>query len=295
MEQEKFDEVIISTPGSLGLCGLLAARLLGLTVRGIYHTDFPQFISSLTEDEALGEITWKYMRWFYSGMETVYAPTQSYRRLLIDNGFDAPQIKVLPRGVNLNDFNPQKRNENFWAGYNLNGGFKFLYAGRVSKEKNLDNMIEGFLKLLEEHPEADLVIVGDGPYCEELRKRYKHKRIAFTGFLHGGDLQTAYASADAFVFPSMTDTFGNAVLEAHASGLPAIVSDEGGPQEIVKSHNSGLVIDARTPDSFRDSMKRLVIEPDTYGILKAHALKKAKESRWETALNLLNQVDSKHF
>lgn len=288
MEQEKFGEVIISTPGTLGLCGLMAARLLGLTVRGIYHTDFPQFVQSITDDDSLGEVTWKYMRWFYCDMDTIYAPTASYRRLLIDNGFDAPKIKVLPRGVNLDDFNPQKSDDGFWAGYNLNGGFKFLYAGRVSKEKNLDNMIEGFLKLLKEHPEADLVIVGDGPYCDELRQRYPHKRIAFTGFLHGDNLQAAYASADAFVFPSMTDTFGNAVLEAHASGLPAIVSDEGGPQEIVRSHNSGLVINARTPDTFCSAMKELLGEPDTYAALKQQALIKAKESRWETALHLLD-------
>jgi len=287
-EQEKFDEIIISTPGTLGLCGLMVARLLGLTIRGIYHTDFPQFVQSVTDDDSLGEVTWKYMRWFYSDMDTIYAPTASYRRLLIENGFDAPKISVLPRGVNLNDFNPQKRRKEFWAGYNLNGGFKFLYAGRVSKEKNLDNMINGFLQLLKEYPDADLVIVGDGPYCDELRERYAHKRIAFTGFLHGDDLQTAYASADAFVFPSMTDTFGNAVLEAHASGLPAIVSDEGGPQEIVTSHNSGLVIDARTPGTFCRAMHRLLDEPDTYAALKEHALQKAKDSRWETALQLLN-------
>ena len=288
MEQEKFDEVIISTPGSLGLCGLLAARLLGLTVRGIYHTDFPQYVQSVTDDDSLGEVTWKYMRWFYSGMDTVYAPTESYRRLLIDNGFEAPKISVLPRGVNLDDFNPQKRNEDFWERYNLNGGFKFLYAGRVSKEKNLDNMIEGFLLVLKEHPETDLVIVGDGPYCNELRERYTHKRIAFTGFLHGDDLQTAYASADAFVFPSMTDTFGNAVLEAHASGLPAIVSDQGGPQEIVKSHHSGLVIDARTPDRFCNAMNRLLTRSETSSALRESALEKAQESCWETALHLLD-------
>lgn len=290
IEQETFDEIIISTPGPLGLCGLLAARLLGLTVRGIYHTDFPQFVSSMTEDEALGEMTWKYMRWFYDGMETIYAPTASYRRLLIDNGFDAPAIKILPRGVNLNDFNPQKRQNDFWAGYNLNGGFKFLYVGRVSKEKNIDNMIDGFLRLSENTPDADLIIVGDGPYCDELRDRYAQKRIAFTGFLRGGDLQTAYASADAFVFPSMTDTFGNAVLEAHASGLPAIVSDAGGPQEIVKTHTSGLVIDARTPDAFQQAMHSMLTESATYSTLRQQALLKAEESRWQIALDLLCDV-----
>ena len=290
LSRKKFDEIIISTPGPFGLCGLLAARLLGLTVRGIYHTDFPQFVSSMTEDEALGEMTWKYMRWFYNGMQTIYAPTASYRRLLIDNGFDAPGIKILPRGVNLTDFNPQKRQDDFWAGYNLNGGFKFLYVGRVSREKNLDNMIVGFLRLTESNPDADLIIVGDGPYCAELRERYEQQRIAFTGFLRGGDLQTAYASADAFVFPSMTDTFGNAVLEAHAAGLPAIVSNEGGPQEIVTTHDSGLVIDARTPDTFQQAMKTLIDETTTYQALRTHALKKAQESRWQIALDLLCDV-----
>ena len=287
LEEEQFDEIIISTPGSLGVSALLAARLLGLTVKGIYHTDFPQFVQSMTEDDALGEMTWKYMRWFYRDMETVYAPTHQYRKLLIKNGFDAPAIKVLPRGVNLSDFNPQKRDNNFWAAHNLNGGFKFLYVGRVSKEKNLDNMIDGFLKLLEKNPAADLIIVGDGPYCDELRRRYRHDHIAFTGFMRGGQLQQAYASADAFVFPSMTDTFGNAVLEAHASGLPAIVSNQGGPQEIVTSHNSGLVIDARTPDTFQQAMSQLLNDKTTYSALQEKALQKATESRWEIALNLL--------
>ncbi|QHI70033.1 glycosyltransferase [Tichowtungia aerotolerans] len=287
LEEERFDELIISTPGALGLSGLLAARLLGLTVKGIYHTDFPKFVQSMTDDDNLGKMTWKYMRWFYRNMETVYSPTHRYRKLLIENGFDAPTIKVLPRGVNLNDFNPRKRDNNFWAAYNLNGGFKFLYVGRVSKEKNLENMIGGFLKLLKENPHADLIIVGDGPHCEELRRRYRNDHIAFTGFMRGERLQQAYASADAFIFPSMTDTFGNAVLEAHASGLPAIVSDQGGPQEIVRSHNSGIVIDARTPETFQEAMNSLINDPNTYIFLRNKALQKAAESRWETALDLL--------
>lgn len=287
LEKEKFDELIISTPGALGLCGLLAARVLGITVKGIYHTDFPQFVSNMTEDDALGEMTWKYMRWFYGDMATIFAPTEQYRQLLIRNGLDGDKIKVMPRGVNLDDFNPDKRDPGFWQAHNLNGGFKFLYVGRVSKEKNLENMIEGFLDLLNEYDQADLAIVGDGPFCDELRKRFKHPRISFTGFLRGGDLQEAYASSDAFVFPSRTDTFGNAVLEAHASGLPAIVSNEGGPQEIVNAEQSGLVIDARTPRAFRDAMLKMVSNPDEYKALRDRALEKARSSLWETALDLL--------
>lgn len=288
LEEEAFDELIISTPGTLGLSALYAARLLGLSVKGIYHTDFPEYVRNMTGDDALSEHTWKFMRWFYKDMQVVFAPTEQYRRLLIDHGFDPPQIRVLPRGVDLEQYSPANRNPEFWTSYNLNGGFKFLYVGRVSKEKNLDNMIDGFLAL-GHNSEAELIIVGDGPYCDTLRKRYQHPRIAFTGFLHGSDLHTAYASADVFVFPSMTDTFGNAVLEAHASGLPAIVSNCGGPQEIVTTHDSGLVIDARTPDAFRTAMDSLFDHPEHCHILKERALKKARCSRWEAALNLLNK------
>lgn len=287
LEQEKVDELIISTPGPMGLCGLMAARILGLRVKGFYHTDFPKFVQNITDDDALEEVTWKFMRWFYRDMEAVYAPTEQYGQLLVNNGFNPAAVRVLPRGVDLTHFSPDKRRNNFWAAYNLNGGFKFLYVGRVSKEKNLDNMIKGFLSLLEENPEVDLVIVGDGPYCEELRARYPHRRIAFTGFLYGEELQTAYASADAFVFPSMTDTFGNAVLEAHASGLPAIVSNSGGPQEIVSSHRSGLVIDARTPQAFKTAMGEILNHADKRNQLKTAALRKAADSGWDKALAVL--------
>jgi len=287
LEQEKFDEVIISTPGPLGVCGILAARLLGLKTKGIYHTDFPRFVQNMTDDDALGEVTWKYMRWFYNFMDTVYAPTEQYRRLLIENGFDAPSVKVLPRGVNLEHFNPAKRDPDFWKAYNLKGGFKFLYVGRVSKEKNMENMLNGFLQLLKDSGNADLVIVGDGPFCAELKKRFDHPRILFTGVLRGDSLQQAYASSDALVFPSLTDTFGNAVLEAHASGLPAIVSDQGGPQEIVGTHQSGLIIDALTPKTFHHAMRTLLADPIQYKVLQKNALGKALSSRWETALDLL--------
>lgn len=286
-EEEKFDEIIISTPGSLGLCALMAARVLGLNIKGIYHTDFPCFVRSMTEDDALSEITWKYMRWFYGFMETVYAPTGQYRRLLIENGFDAPKIRIMPRGVKPENFNPEKRSADFWQEYGLKDNFKFLYVGRVSKEKNMENMIRGFLQMREKETGADLVIVGDGPFREELETRYQQDGIRFTGFIRGEKLAAAYASADAFVFPSMTDTFGNAVLEAHASGLPAIVSDQGGPQEIVGSHNSGLIIDARTPDAFEKAMHTFYTDTETFRTLRENALEKARASRWETALEQL--------
>jgi len=286
-EEEGFDEVIISTPGTLGVCALGAARMLGLTVKGIYHTDFPRFFAEITEDEKLGEVAWRFMRWFYGKVDQILVPTRQYKRLLMDGGFDGDNIDIMPRGINRDKFNPSFRDREVWDAYGLNGNFKFIYAGRISREKNIEVMLKAFTQLIECGVPADLVIVGDGPQRDELQMKYNDSQIVFTGYLYGDELARAYASADLFVFPSLTDTFGNVVLEAHACGLPAIVSNEGGPQEIVESHGSGLVVAARTPEEMFKAMKQVVEDRALYEQLKANADRRAAESRWEYALEKL--------
>jgi glycosyltransferase involved in cell wall biosynthesis len=283
-EQEEFDEIIISTPGSLGVCALGAAQMLGLKTKGIYHTDFPRFFADITEDEKLGDVAWRFMRWFYGKMDQILVPTQRYKMLLMDGGFEGDNIDVMPRGINREKFNPSFRNRSMWADYNRNGSFKFIYAGRISKEKNIEVMLKAFTQLIETGNDADLIVVGDGPQRDELQLKYNDPQIVFTGYLYGDELAKAYASADLFVFPSLTDTFGNVVLEAHASGLPALVSDEGGPQEIVESHESGMVVNARIPEELFKAMKQVTSDTVLYERLKVNAGLKARDSRWELAL-----------
>ncbi len=283
-EQEEFDEVIISTPGPLGICALGAAKMLGLSTKGIYHTDFPRFFADITEDEKLGETAWRFMRWFYGKVDQVLVPTKQYKRLLMDGGFDGANIEVMPRGINRDKFNPSFRNRELWNEYGLNGSFKFIYAGRISKEKNIEVMLKAFARLIESGCNADLILVGDGPQRDEMQLKYNDPQIVFTGYLYGEELAKAYASADMFVFPSLTDTFGNVVLEAHACGLPAIVSNEGGPQEIVESHGSGIVVGARTPDEMFEAMKNIVTSHNLYDRLQENAVAKALDSKWEHAL-----------
>lgn len=286
-EEEQFDEVIISTPGSLGLIALGAAKMLGLSVKGIYHTDFPRFFADITEDERLGEMAWRFMRWFYGKMDEVLVPTMQYKELLVKGGFDPTMIDVMPRGINLKKFNRSYRETGFYAERGLSGGFTFVYAGRISREKNIEVLLKAYALLKERGVVADLVLVGDGPLREMLEEKYASERLLFTGYLHGEELARAYASADLFVFPSMTDTFGNVVLEAHASGLPAIVSNEGGPQEIVASHGSGLIVDMHSAEALADAMERVVKDSGLFEELKKRAEAKAKASRWEDALQKL--------
>ena len=285
LEEEEIDEVIISTPGPVGLAALGAARLLKLKVRGIYHTDFPQYVLHLSGDEQMEDLTWRYMAWFYEGMDRLAVPSQTYLDQLVEKGFDREKLYVMPRGVDLERFSPEKRDENFWTQFCLGGGFKFFYAGRISKEKNLENLLDAFRTLNGDSDfNAQLILAGDGPHLDELKKEYANEHIIFTGRLDGEELARAYAGADFFVFPSLTDTFGNAVLEAHASGLPAIVSGEGGPCEIVRSHKSGLVVDARRPAELAAALRSVRHNDTLRGELRAGALAKAKASRWETIL-----------
>ena len=287
VEREEFDELIVSTPGPMGLVALAAARIFNIRVSGIYHTDFPKYIRHLTEDDYLEELTWRYMTWFYGGMDHVYAPSRHYLNQLLDKGFSADRLSVLSRGVDLSHFNPQKRDAAFWTRFGINGGFKFLYVGRVSKEKNLESLLRAFSLYSHEDPRSQMVVVGNGPHLEELQKTYGGENVIFTGYLHGEELAKAYASSDIFVFPSMTDTFGNAVLEAHASGLPAIVSEHGGPAEIVESHRSGLITDTRDPQALVAAMRKLRMDEGVRAEMSRCALARAREGRWEFALQQL--------
>lgn len=289
IEAADYESLLISTPGPMGLVGLIAARVLGIPAKGIYHTDFPHYIETWTDDASMGELTKQVMRWFYMRMEHVYAPTQAYIEVLADLGFERDRLSVLPRGVDPHDFNVSFRDPDFWRNHGLvDTAFNYLYVGRVSSEKNVEVMMEAHQQLLKEGLSVGLAVVGDGPELANLKATYGNcPEVAFTGYLHGKELATAFASADALVFPSESDTFGNVVLEAHASGLPAIVSDKGGPKEIVQSHDSGLVASAKTPTSFAKGMRELLEDEAKRKCLGERALISAADSRWEAVLDIL--------
>jgi len=293
IERRQFEEVIISTPGPMGLIGLAAAKLMHLRTVGIYHTDFPIYIRMLTDDDyGMESATWAYMRWFFEQCDTILVPSEYYRRHLIEHGFSPERIRVLRRGVDTSRFDAGLRDENFWGRFGGKQALTYLYVGRVSDEKNVSLLTESFERLLEKQADAQLAIVGDGPMYKSLKARYaKEPRVVFTGFLEGVELSTAYASADVFVFPSTTDTFGNVVLEAHASGLPAIVTDRGGPQEIVGIENAGLVTDvsdtATAADNFANAMHQLAVDTDLRHRLREAALATASQMSWQSVLETL--------
>lgn len=256
-----FSQILAATPGPLGLSALAVARMLKLPLWGTYHTALPQYAQYLTEDQTVAEMMWKYITWFYQQMDAVFVPSRSTGAELEEKGIDPRKIRVYPRGVDLELFHPAKRNGYLESRYQLPEGLKLLYVGRVSKEKNLQLLSRVFKSLLATYPKTHLVIVGDGPYLEEMQREMSGAPCLFTGYLEGEDLAAVYASCDLFLFPSTTDTFGNVVLEAQASGLPVIVTDSGGPQENVLPGESGLVVPGNDEESFLQAINHLLAEP----------------------------------
>ena len=241
--EERFSRILAATPGPMGLAALFIARLLDLPIDGTYHTSLPQYAQYLTEDATIEDLMWRYILWFYNQMQTIYAPSSSTAAELAARGLDAARILTFPRGVDLYRFHPGKRNGILADRYQITAAaLKLLYVGRVSKEKNLQMLARAFMTISAARPDVHLVVVGDGPYLEEMREVLAGYPCTFTGYLEGEDLAAVYAAGDIFVFPSATDTFGNVVLEAQASGLPVIVSDVGGPQENMLPGQTGLVI-----------------------------------------------------
>jgi glycosyltransferase involved in cell wall biosynthesis len=156
-----------------------------------------------------------------------------------------------------------------------------LYVGRVSKEKDLQLLTEIAAPLAKKVGPYTLAIVGEGPYRAELQKLLPH--AIFTGILSGRELGIAYASADLFVFPSTTDTYGNVVVEAMAAGLPAAVSDIGGPRELIKTSLMGRILPARDPHAWVTGLEQMLSQPPTPEDRLALSRQAGSERKWDRA------------
>lgn len=287
-EREAYGRLVVSTPGPMGLAALLAAKLLGLPVSGIYHTDFPRYVAALAGPGRLPELARSFVRWFYRQMDDVFVSSRSYAGELVEMGIEPERLRHLPHGVDCELFDPARRDAGFFTARGLAGeGPVLLYVGRTSREKNLDALFAAFAEVRRRGLAARLALVGDGPDRRSLEVRHAEPGILFTGALSGEELATAYASADLFVFPSRTDTFGNAVLEAMASGLPTLVSQDGGPAEQICHGDDGLVIDLDRPAALADAIELLLRHPELARRLGAAARATARERSWDRLLATL--------
>jgi glycosyltransferase involved in cell wall biosynthesis len=246
VEDEDFDAFVISTPGPVGLLGLIYAKIMGVPVYGIYHTDLPRIAMRVSGDAMFGELAMQLTRIFYRQVDHVFAPSQWYIDDLQNLEIPLENTDIMERWVDTDTFSPKHRDEGYWE---KNAPVRLLFVGRMSKDKNIDLLIDLYRYLDTRYDNFVLHCVGDGPdYNDMVKKTASLKHFIMTGAKFGDDLAKAYASSDVFVYPGLLDTFGNVVIEAQASGLPCIVMNAGGPKELIIPGETGFV--SRTEEEF---------------------------------------------
>ncbi|UYV11551.1 MAG: glycosyltransferase family 1 protein [Phycisphaera sp.] len=261
------DVVHVSTPGSVGKVGRDFAKKRGIPIAGVYHTDFPAYMDHLFNDEMYGAVTAQYMKFFYKPFKLILSRSEQYMESLEKLGFSRDRMAKLEPGIQLDDFDAKHKDASVWDEYGLpRDSVKVLYVGRISTEKNLP-MLTGIWPQVRERAkaagvDARLVVVGGGPYLDDMKSTLHGHGVVFPGFKHATELATLYASSDMFVFPSLTDTLGQVVLESQASGIPVIVADQGGPKEVVDDGVTGMVLPGHKTPAWVDAVGDLVIDHD---------------------------------
>jgi glycosyltransferase involved in cell wall biosynthesis len=266
--------VHVSTPGPVGIAGRAYALRHKLPLAGTYHTDFPAYIDHLLGHEPLTHLCSAGMRWFYRPFGLLFSRSADYALRLEQLGVAHERLERLRPGIDLSSFDPGFARADCWRDYPgvRAGSVKVLCIGRVSVEKNLPLLTDLWPGVqgacASRGVDAQLIVIGDGPYRPEMERRLAPGGHAvFLGFRHGAELSKLYASCDLLCFPSRTDTLGQVVMEAQASGMPVLVADKGGPKEVVRAQAgpdglaTGLVL-PNAPGAWRDALVAMVCEHD---------------------------------
>lgn len=284
IERFKPDVMHVVDPMILGAAGIVWARRLGIPVVSSYHTNLAAYCRYF-HLSALEQPTWNYRRALHNAAAITLCPSPSTVATLAAQGF--AHLALWPRGVDSAQFSPTGRDE-AWR-ENILGHpvhVMVLYVGRLSHEKNLTALVDAFRALPPGH-NAHLVLVGDGPARGELERALSGSSVTFTGYLRGDTLARAYASADIFAFPSQTETFGQVVLEAMASGLPVVAFAAEGVRDLVVDGETGLLVSPHNTSDFARALATLVTSEALRVRLSRGAAAQAPRHRWGDALGTL--------
>jgi glycosyltransferase involved in cell wall biosynthesis len=233
------DVVHIATEGPLGWSALQAAKKLKLPVSTDFRTNFHAYSGHYGIGWLRGAIM-NYMRKFHNAAMATMVPTPGLATELAAMGFE--RLHVVPRGVDTDLFNPMRRSVSLRQQWGADDStLVLLCVGRLAAEKNLNVVMSTFERLETVRKDTKLVLVGDGPLRHALEK--KHPQVIFAGFRTGEDLAQHYASGDMFLFPSLTETFGNVTLEAMSSALTVVAYRHAAAAELIRSGENGQLIE----------------------------------------------------
>jgi len=279
LAEGRYDLVHLCSPGPSGVAAALIARMMGLPVLGSFHTELGAYAGLRSGDARLRAGMDAVLAAFYGGCEVVLSPSESADQSLRALGIDPARIGRWDRGVDITRFGPERREPS------LAGEVAVLYAGRLTREKGVDLLAESFLAARARDPRLRLVLAGGGPEENTLRERLG-EHATLLGWLEGDALARAYASADVFLFASTTDTFGQVILEAQASGLPVVAAAEGGPLSLIEDGRSGLLRPADA-EALGAAVAAVAGSPMLGARLAEGGLASVAERTWDAALGRL--------
>lgn len=278
------DVVHIATPALLGEFAVKYARQRGLPVISIYHTHFISYVDYyLKKAPFLVDFAKAKMisgqRAFYNQCDTIYVPSESMMTELSSIGIEAYRMKLWKRGIDTQLFSPAKRNRDMMRKLTGNNYPVILFASRLVWEKNLETLFGIYDGLKEKNIKFNLIIAGDGIARKACEARMPD--AIFTGKADHANLSVLYASADVFLFPSVSETYGNVVLEAMASGLPCVIADGGGSRDFIEQGVNGFCCSAYMISDYISKLELLMADEHLQQQFRAKGVSYSKTFGWD--------------
>ncbi len=280
----KPDIIHINSPCSLGMAAIKYGEKNNIPVVATYHTHFPSY-AKYYNIKQLEFISWNYLRKLYNRCDRVFVPSITIMDELNDRGFKTTEY--LPHGIDLNIFNRNYKSDNWKKSIEAQNKKVLLYVGRLVWEKDLRTLIEVYDQLTGLREDVTFVLVGDGPIRKELEKNMPE--ALFLGYKSGEELSTIYASSDLFVFPSTTETFGNVVLEAMASGTVPVCSNEGGASSSIKNDQNGIICKAKDSFDFSKKILKLISNQTELQRISENCIEYASQQSWDNIFSIQYQ------
>ncbi|MAS91719.1 MAG: glycoside hydrolase [Verrucomicrobiales bacterium] len=269
------DVIYVATETPLGASAITAARALRIPCASGFHTNFQQYMAHY-QMPLLEKATMKYLRHLHNRSSCTFVPSRDVIDQLDESGFE--NLELLPKGVDTKLFSPKKRSILLRQSWGVReGGVVGLYVGRIAAEKNIPLVVKSFLEIQKRIPDFKGVFVGSGPKLEEFKKEYPD--FIYAGVKRGEELAEYYASADMFVFPSLTETFGNVTLEAMASGLAVVAFDYAAARQHIRLDENGFT----APFGDEEAFLQMCLRAAKMNLedIRVMARKSARKVRWK--------------
>ncbi|XHU96238.1 MAG: glycosyltransferase [cyanobacterium endosymbiont of Rhopalodia gibba] len=288
MERFKPNLVHVVNPAVLGLGGIYYARTMNIPLVASYHTHLPQYLQHYGLGSLEG-LLWELLKLGHNQAQLNLCTSTAMVNELVTHGIE--RVDLWQRGVDTEMFQPHLSSQQMRS--RLSQGHPeyplLLYVGRVSPEKQIENI----KPVLEAIPEARLAVVGDGPHREALKAHFAGTKTNFVGYLQGLELAAAFASSDAFIFPSRTETLGLVLLEAMAAGCPVVAANSGGIPDIITDGVNGYLFEPADTDGAIVATQRLLAAKEEREKLRGNARLEAERWGWGAATRQLRDYYQK--